>query len=46
VIAHAPAAVKRSTDVWGPAQSTAGVLAALKRTLDPAGVLNAGRGPI
>jgi glycolate oxidase FAD binding subunit len=46
VIAHAPASVKRSVDVWGSASSAAAVLASLKQTLDPAGVLNAGRGPI
>lgn len=38
--------VKDRVDVWGPALSTAVIAGALKRALDPAGVLNAGRGPI
>jgi len=38
--------MKRTVDPWGPAGSTAAVLASLKRTFDPAGILNAGRGPI
>jgi glycolate oxidase FAD binding subunit len=33
-------------DTWGPAGGTAAVLRALKETFDPAGILNAGRGPI
>ena len=39
-------AMKRTVDPWGPAGSTAAVLSSLKRTFDPAGILNAGRGPI
>ncbi len=38
--------VKDRADVWGPALPTAVIAGALKRALDPAGVLNAGRGPI
>jgi glycolate oxidase FAD binding subunit len=38
--------VKAAVDVWGPAASTAPLLAAIKRALDPAGVLNVGRGPV
>lgn len=33
-------------DPWGPPPPTAALLASLKRTFDPAGILNAGRGPI
>lgn len=38
--------LKRHIDVWPPAGDTQRVLAALKQSLDPAGILNAGRGPI
>jgi glycolate oxidase FAD binding subunit len=37
---------KASVDPWGPPPPTAAVLAALKQSFDPAGILNAGRGPI
>jgi glycolate oxidase FAD binding subunit len=45
-VLRAPAGVKAAVDVWGPAGSTAAILGAIKRALDPAGVLNPGRGPI
>jgi glycolate oxidase FAD binding subunit len=46
VIARAGGDVKGRADVWGSALPSAVIARALKRTLDPAGVLNAGRGPI
>jgi hypothetical protein len=46
VVRRAGLDVKSRVDVWGPADSAAPVLAAIKQTLDPAGVLNAGRGPV
>jgi hypothetical protein len=39
-------ALKGRVDAWGPPVSAAGALRALKKSFDPAGVLNAGRGPI
>ena len=38
--------LKRHVDVWGPASSAADAVRALKSKFDPAGILNAGRGPI
>jgi glycolate oxidase FAD binding subunit len=38
--------VKDLADVWGPPVASAAIAGALKRALDPAGVLNAGRGPV
>lgn len=46
VVLRAPAAVKSRIDVWGPPRDVAPVLRAIKNALDPAGILNAGRGPI
>ena len=46
VVLRAPAAVKSRIDVWGPTRDVAPVLRAIKNALDPAGILNAGRGPI
>lgn len=46
VVLRAPADVKRVLDVWGPPGTSAPVLRAIKRALDPAGILNADRGPI
>jgi glycolate oxidase FAD binding subunit len=46
VILRAPADVKQAIDVWGAPAEAAPVLRAIKQALDPAGVLNAGRGPI
>jgi FAD/FMN-containing dehydrogenase len=46
VVLRADAAVKDRADVWGPPGDTAALLGAIKRALDPAGILNAGRGPI
>jgi glycolate oxidase FAD binding subunit len=39
-------ALKQRIDAWGPMTSTAGVMRSLKQAFDPAGILNAGRGPI
>ena len=38
--------LKQHVDVWGPASSAADAVLALKAMFDPAGILNAGRGPI
>jgi glycolate oxidase FAD binding subunit len=38
--------LKRHVDVWGPPVSAADATRALKSMFDPAGILNAGRGPI
>jgi len=46
VVLSAPAQVKARVDVWGVAIDAAPVMRAIKTALDPAGILNAGRGPI
>jgi glycolate oxidase FAD binding subunit len=46
VLLRAPLSVKRAIDVWGPLPDTAAVTRALKQAWDPAGILNAGRGPV
>jgi hypothetical protein len=46
VITHAGRDLKDRADAWGPALPSIVMARALKRALDPAGVLNAGRGPI
>jgi FAD/FMN-containing dehydrogenase len=38
--------LKQQVDVWGPASSAADAARAVKTMFDPAGILNAGRGPI
>jgi glycolate oxidase FAD binding subunit len=38
--------LKERVDVWGPARPSDRVARAVKHSLDPAGILNAGRGPI
>ena len=38
--------LKSQVDVWGEPPATMKVLQSLKQSLDPAGILNAGRGPI
>ena len=38
--------LKQHVDVWGPASSAADAVLALKGMFDPAGILNAGRGPL
>ena len=46
VVLRADPAVKAAIDVWGPMGDSHRVMQAIKRNLDPAGILNAGRGPI
>jgi glycolate oxidase FAD binding subunit len=46
VVLRAPADVKQQLDVWGPPGNAAPVMRAIKTALDPAGILNANRGPI
>jgi glycolate oxidase FAD binding subunit len=46
VIMRAPSDVTARVDVWGDPGPTAPLLAAIKGAMDPAGILNAGRGPI
>jgi glycolate oxidase FAD binding subunit len=38
--------LKQQVDVWGPPASASAAARALKQMFDPAGILNAGRGPI
>jgi glycolate oxidase FAD binding subunit len=46
VVLRADPAVKDAIDVWGPMGDSKRVMQAIKRELDPRGILNAGRGPI
>lgn len=46
VVTRAGRDLKDHADVWGPPPPSLVIARALKRALDPAGVLNAGRGPI
>ena len=46
VVLRAHTGAKAKVDVWGPRGDTASLLRAVKRSFDPAGILNAGRGPI
>lgn len=46
VLLRASRQLKDLVDVWGPPQDAARVLQSLKQMFDPAGLLNAGRGPI
>lgn len=46
VLLTADVDTKRRVDVWGPGGDHAALLAAVKRAFDPAGILNAGRGPV
>jgi len=45
-VLRADARVKARIDVWGSPPDTSTLLGAVKRSFDPAGILNAGRGPI
>jgi glycolate dehydrogenase FAD-binding subunit len=45
-IRDAPLAVKQQVDAWGPLGAAGTLAGNVKRALDPAGILNAGRGPI
>ena len=46
VIARAPSGTKARLDPWGPLGDRTPLLTALKHQFDPAGILNAGRGPL
>ena len=46
VIVSGTLEVKERVDVWGRPPSAQAVLAMLKQTFDPAGILNASRGPV
>jgi glycolate oxidase FAD binding subunit len=46
VVLRASTALKMRVGAWGSPASAASVLKSLKRTFDPEGILNAGRGPI
>ena len=46
VVLRASRELKERIDVWGPARPSDRVARAVKHSLDPAGILNAGRGPI
>jgi len=46
VVLRASPAVKARVDVWGAPGDSLPVMQAIKTSLDPAGILNAGRGPI
>lgn len=46
VVLRASPAVKARVDVWGPPGDSSAVQQAIKAALDPAGILNAGRGPV
>jgi glycolate oxidase FAD binding subunit len=45
-VLRADAELKQRIDVWGPPGSASDAARALKHMFDPAGILNAGRGPI
>jgi glycolate oxidase FAD binding subunit len=45
-VLRAPRDVKEAVDVWGPARDSDKVVRSLKQMFDPAGILNANRGPI
>ena len=46
IVLRAGAEVKEKIDVWGSMGDAAALGAAVKRALDPNGILNAGRGPV
>jgi hypothetical protein len=46
VVLRADPEVKAHVDVWGPLGDAGALGAAVKRALDPHGILNAGRGPV
>jgi glycolate oxidase FAD binding subunit len=46
VVLRAPRELKEAVDVWGPPRDSDKVVRSLKQMFDPAGILNANRGPI
>jgi glycolate oxidase FAD binding subunit len=46
VVLRGPREVREAVDVWGPPRESDRVVRALKQMFDPAGILNAGRGPV
>jgi glycolate oxidase FAD binding subunit len=46
VVLRAPRDVKEAVDVWGPPRDSDKVMRSLKQMFDPAGILNANRGPV
>ena len=46
VVLRASTELKQKIDVWGSLGDAAALGAAVKRALDPQGILNAGRGPV
>ena len=46
VVLRAPRELKALVDVWGPPRESDTVVRSLKQMFDPAGILNAGRGPV
>ena len=45
-VLRADVELKKHVDVWGPQPSAFDAARALKEMFDPAGILNAGRGPV
>ncbi|MBI4886093.1 MAG: FAD-binding oxidoreductase, partial [Acidobacteria bacterium] len=45
-VLRASPALKQNVDVWGPSGVAGALAGSIKRALDPAGILNAGRGPV
>jgi FAD/FMN-containing dehydrogenase len=45
VIVRGSPELRAQTDVWGPIGDGLSLMRAVKRQFDPAGILNAGRGP-
>jgi glycolate oxidase FAD binding subunit len=46
VVLRASREIKSAIDVWGPPRDSDSVARAIKTMFDPAGILNAGRGPV
>ena len=46
VLLRGPRQLKEAVDVWGVPRSSDGAVQSIKRMLDPAGILNASRGPV
>ena len=46
VLLRASRELKEMIDVWGPPRSSDGAVQSIKRMFDPAGILNAARGPV